>query len=61
VEGSCEHGNKPSSSTKYWEIFEQLSDWQLLKKDAAAWNQLFSVDISISDHIASNSRVIHKL
>jgi hypothetical protein len=22
VEGSCEHGNEPSGSVKYWEILE---------------------------------------
>jgi hypothetical protein len=31
VKGSCEHGNEPSDSIEYWEILEQLSDWQLLK------------------------------
>jgi hypothetical protein len=27
VEGSCEHGNEPSSSIKSWESLEWLSDW----------------------------------
>jgi hypothetical protein len=35
VEGSCEHGNEPSGSTKCWKILEQLRDWPLLKKDSA--------------------------
>jgi hypothetical protein len=29
VERSCEHGNEPSGTIKYWEILEQLSDWLL--------------------------------
>jgi hypothetical protein len=37
MEGSCEHGNKPSGSVKFWEILEQLSDWRLLKRDSAPW------------------------
>jgi hypothetical protein len=24
VEGSCEHGNEPSGSIKYWEVLELL-------------------------------------
>ena len=35
VEDSCEHGNKPSGSIKYWEVLEWLSSWQLLKKGSA--------------------------
>jgi hypothetical protein len=32
MEGSCEHGNEPASSIKYWEVPEELHNWQLLKK-----------------------------
>jgi hypothetical protein len=35
VEGSCEHGNEPSGSIKYWKMLVQLGDWRLLKKDEA--------------------------
>jgi len=31
---SCEHGNEPSSSVKGGEFLDQLSDYQLLKKDS---------------------------
>jgi hypothetical protein len=37
VEGPYEHSNDPSGSIKCWEILEQLSDWQLLKKGSAPW------------------------
>jgi hypothetical protein len=33
--GSCEQGNKTSTSMKYLEIFEQLHNWRLLKKGSA--------------------------
>jgi hypothetical protein len=26
-DGSCEHGNEPSVSTKLWEILEEPRDW----------------------------------
>jgi hypothetical protein len=32
VEGSCEHGDEPSSSIKCWEVLEWLHNWRLLKK-----------------------------
>jgi hypothetical protein len=32
VESSCEHGNEPSGSVKYWEVLEWLHNWQFLKK-----------------------------
>jgi hypothetical protein len=35
VNGSCEHGNEPSSSIKYWEVLELLHNCRLLKKDSA--------------------------
>jgi hypothetical protein len=41
--GSCEHGDEPSGSIKYWEFPEQLSDYQLLKDDSASWSYLPSV------------------
>jgi hypothetical protein len=33
VEGYPEHGNEPSGSITYWEIYEELSNWQFLNKD----------------------------
>jgi hypothetical protein len=33
--GSCEQGNEPSGSIKGEEFLDLLSDYQLLKKDAA--------------------------
>jgi hypothetical protein len=38
VAGSCEHGNEPSGTVKGGEFRGQLSNCQLLKKDAAAWS-----------------------
>jgi hypothetical protein len=38
VEGSCEYGNEPTGSIKFWDIPEQLSDWRLFKKGSAPWN-----------------------
>jgi hypothetical protein len=35
--GACEHGNDPSDSIKCSVIFEQLSNYKLLKKDSAPW------------------------
>jgi hypothetical protein len=35
VEGSCEHGDEPSGSLKYWEVPEWLHNWQLLRKGSA--------------------------
>jgi hypothetical protein len=35
LEGSCEHGDKPSGSIKCWEVLEWLQNWQLLKKGSA--------------------------
>jgi hypothetical protein len=42
VAGFCDHGNcnKPSGCKKYIEIFDQLSDFQLLKTDSAPWRKL---------------------
>jgi hypothetical protein len=34
-EGSCEHGNEPSGSIKWWELLELLYNWWLLKKGSA--------------------------
>jgi hypothetical protein len=34
VEESCEHGNEPSGSIKFWKILEYLRDWRILKKDS---------------------------
>jgi hypothetical protein len=35
VECSCEHGIEPSGSIKFWEVFEGLHNWWLLKKGSA--------------------------
>jgi hypothetical protein len=35
VEGSCEHGNEPSGSTKCWQILQWLHNWRRLKKGSA--------------------------
>jgi hypothetical protein len=35
VEGSREHGVKPSGFIQYWEVLEQLRNWRLLKKRSA--------------------------
>jgi hypothetical protein len=37
VAGSCEHGNEPSESIKSGELLDNVSDYQLLKKDTAQW------------------------
>jgi hypothetical protein len=37
---SCEHGNEPSGSIKYWHILEGLNDWLLLKMDSAPWSKV---------------------
>jgi hypothetical protein len=36
--GSCEHGSEPLDSIKSVESNDQLSDYQLLKKDSAPWS-----------------------
>jgi hypothetical protein len=38
MEGFCEHGNKPASFIKYWEIPEWVSDRRLLKMGSAPWS-----------------------
>jgi hypothetical protein len=38
VEGSCEHGNEPSGSLKFWDILQWLRDWQFLNKNSAPWS-----------------------
>jgi hypothetical protein len=35
MEGSSEHGYELLGSIKCWEVFEQLHNWQLLKKGSA--------------------------
>jgi hypothetical protein len=41
VAGSCEHGNEPSDSIKYWNILKKLSDWCLFKKGSAPLSWLY--------------------
>jgi hypothetical protein len=38
VEGTCEHSNEPSGSTKCPEVVEQLSNWQPLEGGSARWS-----------------------
>jgi hypothetical protein len=38
VKGSCEHGNEPSDSIKFWEFVVWLSNCRLLKKDSLPWS-----------------------
>jgi hypothetical protein len=40
VDGSCGHGNELWGSIICWEMFELLSEWQLLKKDSAPGRHL---------------------
>jgi hypothetical protein len=35
---SCEYDNEPSGFVKGGEFLDQLSDYQLLKKDSAPWS-----------------------
>jgi hypothetical protein len=37
VDGSCEHGDEPTSSIKCYEIMEWLSDWKLLKNGSSPY------------------------
>jgi hypothetical protein len=37
VEGCCEHGNEPSGSVKGETFLEEISDYQLLRKDSVPW------------------------
>jgi hypothetical protein len=37
MEGSCEHGNEPSGSMKYWAFLEWVSNCWLLKEDSAPY------------------------
>jgi hypothetical protein len=38
VESSCEHNNEPSGCLKFWEILEDLSNWQHPMKDSSPWS-----------------------
>jgi hypothetical protein len=38
--GSSEHCNVPSGSLTGMEFLDQLSDYQLLKKDSAPWSSV---------------------
>jgi hypothetical protein len=42
VAGSSECGYEPSGSIEGGEFPEQLNDSQLLKKDSASWNYLYT-------------------
>jgi hypothetical protein len=32
MEGSCEYGNEPPGSIKFWAVLEWLHNWRLHKK-----------------------------
>jgi hypothetical protein len=51
VEGSYEHGNKPSGSIKCWEVFEYLHYLRLLKNGSAP---------SVSDGLTFNYSLFNK-
>jgi hypothetical protein len=38
VAGSCEYGNERSGSMKGGEFLDELSEYQLLKKNTGLWN-----------------------
>jgi hypothetical protein len=40
VKVRCEHGNEPWGAIKFWETYEQLNDWWILKNGKASWSQL---------------------
>jgi len=40
VVGSYKHGNEPLGAIKGMEFLDQLSDYQLLKKDSAPWSSV---------------------
>jgi hypothetical protein len=42
VTGSCKHDNYTSGSANVGDSLDQLSSYQLLKKDSAPWNYLIS-------------------
>jgi hypothetical protein len=56
--GYCEHGHETSGFIKYWEIFEWLSDWQLLKKVSAPWSQLMFISSYLFYGPVGNSNYI---
>jgi hypothetical protein len=39
VAGFCEHGDEPSGSVRKRDIFDELSNNQLLKKYPAPWSK----------------------
>jgi hypothetical protein len=38
LEGSCEHGDEPSGPIKGRKFLDEVSDYQLLKKDSSPWS-----------------------
>jgi hypothetical protein len=54
VEGSCEHGDEPSGSIKFWEVFEWLHNWQLIKKGSAPCR----IETSTELHASATSPVL---
>ena len=55
----CECGNEPSCFIKCGEYFDQLSNYQLLKKVSAPRNQLPSQSVSLVSHSVSLSQAIY--
>jgi hypothetical protein len=68
VANSCEHANEPSGTTNGREGFVHLSEYQLFKKDSAAWSRLevrpdtFLLYDGVFDiqHLLSLQKVIHR-
>jgi hypothetical protein len=57
VPSSCKHGNEPVGSVKGRKFFDQLSDYQLPKKDSALWNELVMVpSLTLTDAINVESK-----
>lgn len=61
--GSCEYGNETSGSLKGKELFDQLSDHQLLEKDFDLWRLIrivcrnYAKQIYISHGLLTNTAI----
>jgi hypothetical protein len=53
AEGSCEHGNEPCGSIKYWDILEWVNGLLFTKKSLTRWSLFNNVDSS-SDCVEAN-------
>jgi hypothetical protein len=55
VEDSCEHGNEPSGSIKWWEVLEWLHNWRLLKKGSAPYvSKVSTVTLGLRKKVSSH-------